>query len=134
MPAPTYEEGHGLQALVCNLDASPYLGRLALCRVINGNLERGQRVASDGRARRHAGVDERVRLFARDAGNRRHLVDHLGHLLVETFRDDLLGVHDGDDRVEHHELLELRDVQESLRDGLRVGRAGGLDEIGRAHV
>jgi GTP-binding protein len=44
-PAPTYVEGHGLQALVCNLDASPYLGRLALCRVINGTLERGQRVA-----------------------------------------------------------------------------------------
>src|SRR5487761_873879 len=45
VPAPQYEEGHGLQALVCNLDASPYLGRLALCRVINGTLERGQRVA-----------------------------------------------------------------------------------------
>ncbi len=45
VPAPEYEEGHGLQALVCNLDASPYLGRLALCRVINGNLERGQRIA-----------------------------------------------------------------------------------------
>ncbi len=45
VPAPSYEEGHGLQALVCNLDASPYLGRLALCRVINGTLERGQRVA-----------------------------------------------------------------------------------------
>jgi GTP-binding protein len=45
VPAPEYEEGHGLQALVCNLDASPYLGRLALCRVVNGNLERGQRVA-----------------------------------------------------------------------------------------
>jgi GTP-binding protein len=45
VPAPEYIEGHGLQALVCNLDASPYLGRLALCRVINGTLERGQRVA-----------------------------------------------------------------------------------------
>ena len=45
VPAPEYEEGHGLQALVCNLDASPYLGRLALCRIINGTLERGQRVA-----------------------------------------------------------------------------------------
>ncbi|NNN02539.1 MAG: translational GTPase TypA [Acidimicrobiaceae bacterium] len=45
VPAPSYEEGHGLQALVCNLDASPYLGRLALCRVMNGNLIRGQRVA-----------------------------------------------------------------------------------------
>ncbi len=45
VPAPEYEEGHGLQALVCNLDASPYLGRLALCRVMNGTLERGQRIA-----------------------------------------------------------------------------------------
>ena len=45
VPAPEYEEGHGLQALVCNLDASPYLGRLALCRVYNGNLTRGSRVA-----------------------------------------------------------------------------------------
>jgi GTP-binding protein len=45
VPAPEYEEGHGLQALVCNLDASPYLGRLALLRVINGELERGSRVA-----------------------------------------------------------------------------------------
>ncbi len=45
VPAPEYIEGHGLQALVCNLDASPYLGRLALCRVVNGYLERGQRVA-----------------------------------------------------------------------------------------
>jgi GTP-binding protein len=45
VPAPEYEEGHGLQALVCNLDASPYLGRLALCRVINGNLERGSTVS-----------------------------------------------------------------------------------------
>ena len=45
IPAPEYEEGHGLQALVCNLDASPYLGRLALCRVVNGTLQRGARVA-----------------------------------------------------------------------------------------
>ncbi len=45
IPAPTYEPGHGLQALVTNLDASPYLGRLALCRVINGTLRRGEQVA-----------------------------------------------------------------------------------------
>ncbi len=45
VPAPHYDPDHGLQALVCNLDASPYLGRLALCRVVNGTLERGQRVA-----------------------------------------------------------------------------------------
>ena len=45
VPAPEYDPDHGLQALVCNLDASPSLGRLALCRVINGTLERGQRIA-----------------------------------------------------------------------------------------
>jgi GTP-binding protein len=45
IPAPTYEEGHPLQALVTNLDASPYVGRLAICRVRNGNIRRGQQVA-----------------------------------------------------------------------------------------
>ena len=52
IPAPTYEEGHGLQALVTNLDASPYLGRLALCRVHQGTLKRGAPAAwcrTDGR-------------------------------------------------------------------------------------
>jgi GTP-binding protein len=45
IPAPEYEEDHPLQALVTNLDASPYLGRLALCRVRNGTIKRGQAVA-----------------------------------------------------------------------------------------
>jgi GTP-binding protein len=45
VPAPTYEEGHPLQALVTNLDASPYLGRLALCRVHEGHIRKGQQVA-----------------------------------------------------------------------------------------
>ena len=45
IPAPVYTEGAPLQAHVTNLDASPYLGRLALCRVINGTLRRGQNVA-----------------------------------------------------------------------------------------
>jgi GTP-binding protein len=45
IPAPTYEEGHPLQALVTNLDASPYVGRIALCRVHHGTLEKGQMVA-----------------------------------------------------------------------------------------
>jgi len=51
IPAPSYEEGHPLQALVTNLDASPYVGRLALCRVRHGAIRRGQAVAwcrSDG--------------------------------------------------------------------------------------
>ncbi len=45
IPAPSYEEGHPLQALVTNLDASPYVGRLALCRVRNGTIRKGQQVA-----------------------------------------------------------------------------------------
>jgi GTP-binding protein len=45
LPAPSFEEGHPLQALVTNLDASPYLGRLALCRVHQGTIRRGERVA-----------------------------------------------------------------------------------------
>ena len=51
IPAPTYEEDHPLQALVTNLDASPYVGRLALCRVRHGTIRRAQQVAwcrSDG--------------------------------------------------------------------------------------
>jgi GTP-binding protein len=45
IPAPSFEDGHPLQALVTNLDASPYVGRLALCRVRNGTIRRGQEVA-----------------------------------------------------------------------------------------
>ncbi|MGA8207191.1 MAG: translational GTPase TypA [Candidatus Dormiibacterota bacterium] len=45
IPAPSYEEGYPLQALVTNLDASAYVGRLAICRVHNGWLRRGETVA-----------------------------------------------------------------------------------------
>jgi GTP-binding protein len=45
IPAPTYDENHPFQALVTNLDASPYVGRLALCRALHGSLRRGQQVA-----------------------------------------------------------------------------------------
>jgi GTP-binding protein len=45
IPAPTYDDGHPFQAQVANLDASPYLGRLALCRVRQGEVRRGQTVA-----------------------------------------------------------------------------------------
>ena len=45
IPAPAYEPGHSLQAQVTNLDASPYVGRLALCRVRQGTIRRGQTVA-----------------------------------------------------------------------------------------
>ena len=45
IPAPTYDDEHPLQAHVTNLDASPFLGRLALLRVFNGKLRKGQTVA-----------------------------------------------------------------------------------------
>src|SRR5512132_1300492 len=45
IPAPTYTPGAPLQALVTNLDASPYVGRLALCRVHEGSLVKGQSAA-----------------------------------------------------------------------------------------
>ena len=45
IPAPVYHEGAPLQAHVTNLDSSPYLGRLALCRVREGKINKGQTVA-----------------------------------------------------------------------------------------
>ena len=58
IPAPTYDDDMPLQALVTNLDASLYVGRLALCRVRQGTIKRGQQVA-------HCRVDgsiERVKI------------------------------------------------------------------------
>ncbi|HEU4348291.1 MAG TPA: translational GTPase TypA [Actinoplanes sp.] len=45
VPPPSYQADTPLQARVATLDASPYLGRLALCRVHNGRIERGQQAA-----------------------------------------------------------------------------------------
>jgi len=45
VPAPSYDPEHPLQALVTNLDASPYVGRLALLRVQHGTIRRGEQVA-----------------------------------------------------------------------------------------
>jgi GTP-binding protein len=45
IPAPVYDTDHPLQAHVTNLDASPYVGRLALCRVRHGTIRRGQAIA-----------------------------------------------------------------------------------------
>ena len=41
MRPPEHDPDHSLQALVTNLDADPYVGRLALCRVHNGHIKRG---------------------------------------------------------------------------------------------
>ncbi len=45
IPAPEHDPAHPLQAHVTNLDASPYLGRLALCRVRHGTIRSGQQIA-----------------------------------------------------------------------------------------
>ena len=58
IPAPTFDPEHPLQAWVTNLDASQYLGRLALCRIFNGTIKRGQTVAWC----RAGGTIERVKI------------------------------------------------------------------------
>src|SRR6201995_876430 len=45
IPAPEYDPDHPLQAHVTNLDASPYVGRLAICRVRNGTIAKGRQIA-----------------------------------------------------------------------------------------
>ena len=57
IPAPEYDSDAPLQAHVTNLDASPYVGRLALCRVHNGTIRSGQQIAwcrADGSVQRAA--------------------------------------------------------------------------------
>jgi GTP-binding protein len=58
IPAPVYDPDAPLQAHVTNLDASSYLGRIALCRIRNGRLSKGQQVAWC----RHDGSVERVKI------------------------------------------------------------------------
>jgi GTP-binding protein len=45
VPAPEYDPAHPMQAHVTNLDASPYVGRLAICRVRQGVIRRGETIA-----------------------------------------------------------------------------------------
>jgi GTP-binding protein len=58
IPAPSYQEGAPLQAHVTNLDVSPFLGRLALCRVRAGTIHKGR----DAAWCRRDGSVERVRV------------------------------------------------------------------------
>jgi len=58
VPAPSYDDEHPLQAHVTNLDASPFLGRIALLRIFNGTLKKGQTVAWV----RHDGSHTNVRI------------------------------------------------------------------------
>ena len=58
IPPPTYDDTHPLQAHVTNLDASPFLGRIALLRIFQGTLTKGQTVAWV----RHDGSVQNVRI------------------------------------------------------------------------
>ncbi len=76
IPPPVYDEDHPLQAFVTNLDASPYVGRLALCRIHHGELRKGHTVAWC----RADGSIERARLsevYVAD-GLERVSTDHVG--------------------------------------------------------
>jgi GTP-binding protein len=69
IPAPTFDPETPLRMLVTNLDASDYLGRLAICRVYDGTVKRGQQVAWC----RRDGTVEKVKvtdLFVTDALDR----------------------------------------------------------------
>jgi GTP-binding protein len=58
IPAPAYRKEAKLQAHVTNLDASPFLGRIALCRVFQGEIRKGQQVAWC----RHDGTIQQVKI------------------------------------------------------------------------
>src|SRR4051794_4727377 len=58
VPAPHYDDDAPLQAHVTNLDASPFLGRIALCRVHQGTVRKGQQVMWC----RHDGSQQRVKI------------------------------------------------------------------------
>ena len=60
IPAPVYHEGAPLQAHVTNLDSSPYLGRLALCRIREGVIKKGENVMW----MKTDGTSERVKISA----------------------------------------------------------------------
>jgi GTP-binding protein len=58
IPPPHFDDEHPLQAHVTNLDASPFLGRIALLRIFHGELTKGQTVAWV----RHDGTVQNVRI------------------------------------------------------------------------
>ncbi len=58
VPAPVYDDEHPFQAHVTNLDASPFLGRIALCRVHQGTVRKGQQAIWC----RHDGTQQKVKI------------------------------------------------------------------------
>ena len=77
IPAPDFDPDGPLQALVTNLDASDYLGRLAIGRVVRGTLRRNDRIAlldeevDEGREAARTQAVDAARVRRREPGRRR---------------------------------------------------------------
>ena len=100
IPAPTYRPGHPLQAWVTNIDADPYVGRLALCRVVNGVLRKGQSVSLS----RADGSTQRVKLAEL------YLTEHLERVpAAEAHPGDLAAVAGIDDIMIGETLVDPDD-------------------------
>ena len=92
IPAPAYDDEAPLQAWVTNLDASPFLGRLALLRVFNGTIKKGQTVAWV----RHDGSHSNVRVteLLKTKALERHPAESAGPgdiIAVAGFEDITIG-------------------------------------------
>ena len=109
IPAPMHDPEHPFQALVTNLDASPYVGRLALCRVRHGTSRAASRSpgaaptatierATDRRAVRDRGARPRRRRAGRPGRDHRRRRDRRGHDRRDARRPRRSAPAAGDDR------------------------------------
>ncbi len=124
VPAPSYDPRAPLRAHVTNLDASAYLGRIALCRVISGEISKGQQAAwcrRDGSIER-VKISELYRTAGPGAGASRGQRFGRGHHRRRRHR-------------RHH---DRRDAGRPRRSAAAAadhgGRAGDLDDARRQHV
>ena len=135
VPAPAYNPEAPLQALVTNLDASPYLGRLALCRVRSGTIHKNQPVAwcrTDGTIE-SAKISE---LYVTEALDRVP-VDEAGPgeiIAIAGLPDITIGetLADADD-PQPLPLITIDEPSLSMTIGINTSPLAGK-EIGRAHV
>ncbi len=108
IPGPTYEAGAPLQAQVTNLDASPFLGRLALLRVHNGTLRKGDTVTwvRDDETKKNVRVTEILRTegLTREPTDEAHAGDIVAVAGIEdiTIGDSLV------DQADPHPLPSIQ--------------------------
>ena len=133
VPAPTYDPAAPLRAHVTNLDASSYLGRIALCRMFSGEIKKGQQVAWC----RRDGSIERVKvteLFLTEALDRvpvqsagpGDIIAVAGHRQHHDRRD--AGRPGRPAAAAAHHGGRARDLDDDRREHLAAGRPGqGLE-------